>query len=112
MEEAKDLGRHYCFVVKLEIDYFELIHMLEEVCHMTLEEIAEEGRFSRQSLHNWKKGICEPDKTNRANLLRISKNHGIEPPAYFLDLRGLSPNQRRLVLDFRASLLDLNQNAQ
>lgn len=96
-------------MVNFEIDYSELIRMLEEVCHMSLEQIAREGKFSRQSLHNWKRGICEPDKTNRANLLRVSKAHGIEPPEYFLDLRGLRPEQRKLLIDFRDSLLNLNK---
>ncbi len=99
----------YCFVVKPEIDYSELISALESVCHMSLEEIAKEGRFSRQSIHNWKKGICEPDRTNRESLLRISTAHNLNFPTYFLDMRGLTPSQREMLLQMKEFFLSENK---
>ncbi len=109
MECQKGARRGYCFKVKLELDYAELICLLETSCGMSIEQIAKEGRFSRQSINNWRRGLCQPDKTNKANLLAISKAHGLELPSNYLSLDGLDAYQKYMVKSLRDQLLKQNE---
>ncbi len=109
MECQKITRWEYCFIVDFELDYAELIRLLETSCGMSIEQIAKEANCSRQSIHNWLRGLCQPDKTNKANLLAVSKAHGLEVPPNYLSLEGLDAYQKYMVTSLRDQLLKQNE---
>lgn len=91
------------------MDYRLLIATLRGEGKMTLAQIAEEGHFSVQSLINWINGVYTPNKASQEELLKVAENHGIEPSQTFLDLTGISQEQKEVLKNMRDCFLKSNQ---